>query len=70
MEKLYPLVCFILLGAASTLTVGKHPAFQAAGKAADEAVYNLQGIRVADKATVGQLPAGIYISGGKKFIKK
>lgn len=37
---------------------------------ADEAVYNLQGIRVADKATVDQLPAGIYISGGKKFIKK
>ena len=37
---------------------------------ADEAVYNLQGIRVADKATAGQLPAGIYISGGKKFIKK
>lgn len=37
---------------------------------ANEAVYNLQGIRVADKATAGQLPAGIYISGGKKFIKK
>lgn len=36
----------------------------------NEAVYNLQGIRVADKATAGQLPAGIYISGGKKFIKK
>ncbi len=37
---------------------------------ADDAVYNLQGIRVADKASADKLPAGIYISGGKKFIKK
>lgn len=32
-------------------------------------VYNLQGIRVADDINA-ELPAGLYISGGKKFIKR
>lgn len=37
-----------------------------------KAVYNMQGIRVLDEATpqsLRTLPAGIYISGGKKFLK-
>lgn len=32
-------------------------------------VYNLQGIRVADDINA-ELPAGLYISGGKKYIKR
>lgn len=36
---------------------------------ADSAVYNLQGIKVLDSAAnAASLPAGIYISGGKKFV--
>ena len=41
--------------------------------AADGAVYNLQGQRVADRlddATRHQLPAGVYIVGGRKIIVK
>lgn len=38
--------------------------------AADEAVYNLQGIRVATASELNRLPAGIYICGGKKTIVK
>lgn len=38
--------------------------------AADTPVFNLQGIRVATRATAGDLPAGIYISGGKKIVVK
>lgn len=37
---------------------------------ADADVYNLQGIRVADKAGFNSLPAGIYIVNGTKVIKK
>ena len=45
----------------------------AADGAADGAVYNLQGQRVADRlddATRHQLPAGVYIVGGRKVIVK
>lgn len=38
--------------------------------AADEAVYNLQGIRVATASELNRLPAGIYICGGKKTVVK
>ena len=39
--------------------------------AADNAVYNLHGIRVADNASdLDRLPAGIYICGGKKVVVK
>lgn len=34
----------------------------------DPAVYNLQGIKVADSLQDAALPAGLYISGGKKHI--
>lgn len=41
------------------------------GNAVDGAVYNLQGIRVADDAKAADgLPAGIYIHNGKKIIVK
>jgi len=36
----------------------------------DAPVYNLNGIRVATRATSSDLPAGIYIMDGKKFIVK
>ena len=40
-------------------------------EAADNAVYNLHGIRVADNASdLDRLPAGIYICGGKKVVVK
>lgn len=35
-------------------------------KAASNAVYNLQGVRMDDKS----LPKGVYVSGGKKFVVK
>lgn len=38
--------------------------------AADEAVYNLQGIRVATASELNRLPAGIYICGGRKTVVK
>lgn len=38
--------------------------------AADEAVYNLQGIRVATASELNRLPVGIYICGGKKTVVK
>jgi hypothetical protein len=35
------------------------------------AIYNLQGIKVLDNASdLNQLPAGMYISNGKKYINK
>jgi hypothetical protein len=40
---------------------------------ADSAVYNLQGVKLFDNASQAQiknLPAGIYIVNGKKFINK
>lgn len=37
---------------------------------ADAPVYNLSGVRVATRATAGNLPAGIYIMDGKKFVVK
>lgn len=36
----------------------------------DDAVYNLQGIRVAKRADMQTLPAGLYICGGEKYIVK
>lgn len=41
----------------------------ATGSEPDGAVYNLQGIRVADKNGMNDLPAGIYIVNGKKVLK-
>ena len=38
--------------------------------AADADVYNLQGVRVAAKADFETLPAGLYIVGGEKVVKK
>ncbi|MDE6197695.1 MAG: hypothetical protein K2F91_07505, partial [Muribaculaceae bacterium] len=34
---------------------------------ADEAVYNLQGVRL--DRTLDELPAGVYIVGGRKVVK-
>lgn len=36
----------------------------------DAPVYNLNGIRVATRATAGNLPAGIYVTDGQKYIVK
>lgn len=72
MEKLYPIVCSILLGATSAFPANALR-FKPQAKAADEAVYNIQGIKVLDAENADQistLPAGIYITCGKKFIKK
>jgi hypothetical protein len=33
-------------------------------------VYNLQGVRVASRADMNNLPAGLYICGGKKYVVK
>ena len=36
----------------------------------DEAVYNLNGLRVANKRDMNRLPKGIYIVGGRKVTLK
>ena len=36
----------------------------------DAAVYNLQGVKVGTKSTMGNLPAGLYITAGKKVTVK
>ena len=36
----------------------------------DAPVYDLRGVKVATRATIGQLPAGLYITGGKKVLVK
>lgn len=41
-----------------------------AGAEADAPVYNLQGVKVGTSSTVSTLPAGLYISAGKKVIVK
>lgn len=40
------------------------------GENADDAVYNMQGIRVGRRADFGTLPAGLYITGGEKVMKQ
>ena len=36
----------------------------------DEKVYNMQGMFLGTKADLGRLPSGLYIVGGKKYLKK
>lgn len=41
-----------------------------AAETAGRGVYNLRGVRVADKTDLKRLPAGVYIVGGKKIVKR
>lgn len=38
--------------------------------AADDAVFNLQGVRIGNRAEMSKLPAGLYIVGGQKVLVK
>lgn len=38
--------------------------------AANDAVYNLQGVKVGTRGEMNSLPAGLYISNGKKVVVK
>lgn len=40
------------------------------GSSNDDSVYNLQGVKVGTASEMGTLPAGLYISNGKKVIVK
>ena len=39
-------------------------------ESADDAVYNLQGVKVGSRGDINSLPAGLYISNGKKVVVK
>lgn len=58
------------IGSGSIVFYGKGSAVGVAATAAEmnQVVYNLQGIRVAE--SVKNIPAGLYIIGGKKIVKK
>lgn len=60
-------------GGANAVTVSAVDGIASVGADTDDTdadVYNLQGIRVGTRSQLGTLPAGIYISAGRKYIVK
>lgn len=61
----------IEIAADTEITVGKTSAIKSVvNEGADSNVYNMLGVKVGTSADFNRLPAGIYIHGGKKVIKK
>ncbi len=64
-------ISFDFMGGSATNVIDGIEALNVRRTADDEAVYNLMGMRMpVSNVQNGQLPAGVYIRGGKKFVVK
>ena len=64
-------ISFDFMGGSSTNVISGIEAIAVRRASDGEAVYNLMGVRMpVSSVQNGQLPAGVYIRGGKKFVVK